>query len=147
MKTKRGFKWSNFLQGGMMLYAGGFFLLYRFLISDNELSVFAACFGVLIGFIFLIMATGFTFFGDVGGVLDYFQEKKEKQQLSALAKKYHSLSDKEFENQLSKIIEDLPPKFKYRLLNSDEVIHYFTENTSWSSSKIELFIKEINARK
>ncbi|WP_291727760.1 hypothetical protein [Bernardetia sp.] len=146
MNTKVNFKWSNFLQGGLLLYAGGLFLLYRFFQSLQEFSLISLL-GLVVGIIFLLMATGLTFFGDVGGLLFYLQEKKEEHQLSTFGKKYHHLSDEEFTNQISEIVENIPLFLKYKITNTtnnlEQTTQYIVAHTKWSLSNVEFFIKEV----
>ncbi len=236
---KAAFKWSNFLQGGLLLYAGGFFFVYRFVLvasmalsqsswpatdawvstsestqtrtgngrvevyytfeyhyqvggkayksstyAANQLSLSPregvqrfkegeririfynpkqpaqavvekkwpsvfAYFGFLLGVIFLLMATGLTFFGEVGGLVYYFDDRVIAKEL-AFGKRYQSLSDEAFLEQIVQINEEMPKSLKKM------VAHYTTGRselsnistllaryTQWEQSRAILFLEKL----
>jgi len=209
---KTAFKWSNFLQGGLLLYAGGIFFVYRFVLvlsitlsqsawpetsawvsksekierrevngqisyyydfeyryqvegKDYQSSTYAAnqlslspregverfkageqlrifynprkpaeavvekkppsvfaYFGFLLGVIFLLMATGLTFFGEVGGLIYAFDERKRAKDL-AFGKRYESLSEENFLAQIAQINEEMPKSLK-------KIVAHYTQGRS-----------------
>lgn len=231
------FKLPNFLQGGLLLYAGGIFFLYRFflvmsifigqytwtehtaivlqasveqsrgtnsrtnIISNFEYSyevngttyksnVFAGTelslgsfeaakkfnvgqkitifykpnkpstavverrapsffvyLGFLFGLILTLMATGLTFFGDVGGLLYYYEQSKATKEVLSFALVYQNLSDKAFAEKIPEIIEPLPIELK-RLLRTvltandslEEAAQIISQYTKWPISQALLLL-------
>jgi len=70
------FEWGNFLQGGLVLYLLGGGLIYEGLkLKQTGGGVFAI---FAIAIILWLMATGLTFFGDLGAALMLFQVPRGK---------------------------------------------------------------------
>ncbi len=83
-KNKIRFEWGNFLQGGLALYLLAIFVLATAVPTIVEISFLpdwlylqitptVAYFMIFFGVILLLMATGLTFFGDLGAMLTLFQ--------------------------------------------------------------------------
>ena len=238
---KAAFKWSNFLQGGILLYAGGLFFVYRVvlvasmalsqsawpatsaLVSESEKnetrtgngrvevyyafeyryqvgdkeyksSTYAAnqlslspregvqrfkvgeririfynpkqpaeavvekkppsafaYLGFLLGVTFLLMATGLTFFGEVGGLVYYFEDRRRAKEL-AFGKRYQSLSDEAFLAQIAQINEEMPKSLKkivaHYTQGRSELSHISTllaRYTQWEPARATLFLEKLKA--
>ncbi len=85
-KSGMRFEWGNFMQGGLALYLLAIFVLIaaipavvpgfsapEWLGLEKQITPVIAYFMIFFGVILLLMATGLTFFGDLGAALMLFQ--------------------------------------------------------------------------